>query len=135
MDSTKLNEFATAYTQAWCSQVAARVAAFFAERGSLQINDATASVGRKAITASVQEFMTAFPDLVVRMDRLKASGAQAEYHWTLTGTHTGASGTGKFVRLSGLEEWQFSPDGLIADSKGHFDAADYQRQLNDGTTE
>jgi hypothetical protein len=50
MDSTKLREFATKYTAAWCSQIAASVAAFFAEGGSLKINDGPPSVGRKAIT-------------------------------------------------------------------------------------
>jgi len=74
--------------------------------------------------------MTAFPDLVVKMDRLAVNGTKTEYHWTLTGTNTGPGGTGKFVRISGFEEWRFGPDGLIAESIGHFDAADYQRQLN-----
>jgi hypothetical protein len=55
--------------------------------------------------------MTAFPDLVVKMDRLAVDGAQAEYHWTLTGINTGPGGTGKSVRISGVEEWRFGPDG------------------------
>ncbi len=76
--------------------------------------------------------MTAFPDLVVKMDRLVVSGAKTEYHWTLIGTNTGPGGAGKFVRISDYEEWRFGPDGLIAESLGHFDAADYQRQLNAG---
>jgi steroid delta-isomerase-like uncharacterized protein len=133
MDSTKQNEFATKYTAAWCSQNAASVAAFFAEDGSFKINDGNQSVGRKAITASVQDFMTAFPDLVVKMHRLTVNGTQAEYHRTLTGTNTGPGGTGKIVRISGFEEWRFGPDGLIAASKGQFDATDYQRQLNAST--
>jgi len=73
--------------------------------------------------------MTAFPDLVVKMDRLVVTGAKTEYHWTLTGTNTGPEGTGSVVRVSGFEEWQFGLHGLIAESSGHFDAADYQRQL------
>jgi hypothetical protein len=77
--------------------------------------------------------MSAFPDLVVRMDRLAVSGTGTEYHWTLTGTNTGPGGSGKSVRISGYEEWRFGPDGLIAESTGHFDAADYQRQLNGGS--
>ena len=39
------------------------------------------------------------------------------------------------MRISGYEEWPIGPDGLIASSLGHFDAADYQRQLNDGADE
>ena len=40
--------------------------------------------------------------------------------------------TGKAVRISGYEEWTFGLDGLIAESKGHFDEAEYQRQLRVG---
>ncbi len=41
-------------------------------------------------------------------------------------------GTGKRVRFSGYEEWQISADGLIAESKGHFDNAEYEYQLEHG---
>jgi hypothetical protein len=132
MDSSTLNQFATRYTAAWCSQHAASVASFFGEQGSLKINDGASAIGRTAITNSARSFMTAFPDLVVKMDRLVVNGATTEYHWTLRGTNTGPGGTGKFVRISGYEERRFNPDGLIAESLGHFDAADYQRQLNAG---
>ena len=76
--------------------------------------------------------MSAFPDLVIRMDEVKESGTDVTYHWTLTGTHKGPGGTGRFVRISGFEQWSFSAKNLVADSKGHFDAADYQRQLHGG---
>ena len=127
-----LNDFATRYTAAWCSQHAASVASFFEEQGSLKINDGTPAVGRAAITNSAQSFMTGFPDIVVRMDRLVVKGAKTEYHWTLTGTNTGPGGSGKFVKISGFEEWRLGSDGLIAESLGHFNAADYERQLNAG---
>ena len=129
MEPSKLNEFATRYTTAWCSQNAASVAAFFSPTGSLKINDGNPSVGRTAITAAAQGFVTEFPDLIVRMDRLVVDAGHISYHWTLTGTNTSAGGTGKPVRISGYEEWRFGSDGLIAESKGHFDASDYQRQL------
>ena len=132
MDPVTLNEFALRYTAAWCSQDAATVASFFAESGSLTINDGSASVGRTAIAASAQGFMTAFPDMVVRMDRLDADGHRTRYHWTLTGTNTGPAGTGNAIRISGWEEWRLGGDGLIAESRGHFDQAEYQRQLTTG---
>ena len=132
MDANTLNDFATRYTAAWCGQRAASVASFFEEQGSLKINDGTPAVGRAAITHSAQSFMTAFPDIVVKMDRLVVKGTKTEYHWTLTGTNTGPGGTGKFVKISGFEEWRFGPDGLIAESLGHFDAADYEHQLKVG---
>jgi predicted ester cyclase len=131
MDERKLEDFATRYTAAWCSQNAASVASFFEKHGSLKINDGVPSVGRDAITQAAQSFMTAFPDLKIAMDRLVVNG-KTEYHWTLMGTNTGPKGTGRFVRISGYEEWSFGPDGLIAESLGHFDAADYQRQLSAG---
>ena len=132
MDSNKLNDFAARYTAAWCSQNAASVASFFAEQGSLKINNGAPQVGRAAITKSAQSFMTAFPDLAVIMDSVNKSGADITYHWTLTGTNTGPGGAGKFVRITGFEQWRFGRDGLIAESKGHFDTADYQRQLKVG---
>ena len=129
MDATQLNELGTKYTAAWCSQKAASVAEFFAEDGSLKINDGAPCVGRAAITAAAQGFMAAFPDMVVAMDSVSLGGGRAVYRWTLTGRNTGPGGTGKTVRVSGYEEWTFGADGLIAESKGHFDEAEYNRQL------
>ena len=129
MDTARLRDFATRYTAAWNSQNAASVASFYAETGSLTINDGVPSVGRAAITAAAQGFMTAFPDMVVTMDSVSLASSQALYHWTLTGTNTGPGGTGKTVRISGYEEWTFGGDGLIAALKGHYDEAEYRRQL------
>jgi steroid delta-isomerase-like uncharacterized protein len=131
MDVAKLKEFGTKYTAAWCSQNAASVAAFFAEDGSLAINNGSPSAGRAAITAAAQGFMTAFPDMVVAMDGVSLDGERAVYRWTLTGTNGGPGGTGRTVRISGYEEWTFGRDGLIAKSSGHFDEADYNRQLGE----
>jgi hypothetical protein len=52
-----------------------------------------------------------------------------KFHWTLTGTNTGPGGAGKRLRISGYELWKLDPDGLIGESKGHFDSAEYERQL------
>ena len=79
MESRTLREFATEYTAAWCSQSAASVAAFFAEGGSLKINEGAPSVGRKAITEAAQSFMTAFPDMVVTMDGITLEGAARRF--------------------------------------------------------
>jgi len=132
-----LRDFAKRYTAAWCSQDAAGVAAHYSPDGSLTINDGAPSVGRRAITEAAQAFMTAFPDLQVQMDGvlLQGDGAGAVYHWTLTGTNAGPGGTGHRVRVSGFEAWKIGEDGLIAESQGHFDSADYQRQLERGVEE
>jgi len=127
-----LEAFARRYAEAWCSQKPGRVASFFAETGSLSVNDGAPAVGRDAIAAVAQGFMTAFPDMIVTMDALKHGADGAEFHWTLLGANTGPGGTGKRVRISGFEAWQMDDRGLIARSLGHFDAAEYQRQLEHG---
>ena len=132
VDSRTLKDFATRYTAAWCSHRAASVAAFFGEHGSLRINDGVPAVGRDAIAQAAQGFMSAFPDLVVTMDGVSQSAEGVRYRWTLTGTNTGPGGAGKFVRISGFELWRFGADGLVAESLGHYDAANYQRQLSTG---
>jgi len=129
LEDQDMKDFVTRYTAAWCSQDPARVANFFAENGSLKINDGAPSVGRAAITEAARGFMSAFPDMVVAMDALDRQGDAYIYRWTLTGTNTGPGGTGNKVRISGYEEWTIGPDGLVAASLGHFDAADYDRQL------
>jgi hypothetical protein len=66
------------------------------------------------------------------MDKLLRRGERAEYHWTMLGTNTGPGGKGHWVRISGFELWEIGSDGLIASSRGQFDSAEYQRQLEHG---
>jgi predicted ester cyclase len=132
----ELNDFASRYAEAWCSQNPEKVAAFYAEEGSLSVNDRPPAVGRAAIAEIARGFMRDLPDMVVTMDDVLRdselggrSSCDAIFHWTLTGTNTGPGGTGKRVRISGYELWEFDNAGLVAESKGHFDAAEYERQL------
>src|SRR5271167_1375385 len=98
-DPAQLRDFAARYTAAWCSQDPARVAAFYSAEGSLSVNNDAPAVGRDAIAAIVQSFMTAFPDMRLEMDELLPQGDRAEYRWTLSGTNSGPGGTGKRVRI------------------------------------
>ena len=125
----ELRDFAMRYTAAWCSGNPASVAAFFSEDGSLVVNADAPAVGRGAITGVAQSFMSAFPDLRVVMDDIRFQGDAVVYYWTLTGVNTGPGGTGRKVRISGLENWRMGADGLIAASQGQFDENDYRRQL------
>ena len=77
-------------------------------------------------------FMSTFPDLRVIMDDVLVKDKYAEFHWTLTGTNSGAGGTGNWVCISGFEIWTLGEDGLIAESRGHFDNEEYERQLKGG---
>ena len=124
-----VQSFAVRYTAAWCSQDPARVAAFFAPDAKLTINGGEPAIGRAAITRVAADFMTSFPDMKVLLDALEPAGGRTIYRWTLVGTY---AATGKRVRISGYEDWLIGPDGLIAESLGHFDADEYARQLQHG---
>ncbi len=128
-DLAKIITFAKCYAEAWCSQNPESVAAFFAEKGSLSVNDGPPAVGRAAIAEVARGFMRDLPDMIVTMDDVTHDSDGTKFHWTLNGTNTGPGGTGKRVRISGYELWKLDPDGLIGESKGHFDSADYERQL------
>ena len=133
MDMTEVTEFATQYAAAWSSQDPVVFAAFYADNGSLTVNDGEPSVGRDAVEQTARDYMTAFPDMVVRQVEVRQKGDHVIFHWHWTGTNTGPDGTGNAVDLKGYEEWTIDSDGLILKSLGHFNEAEYQRQLNSGT--
>ena len=99
------------------------------ESASLSVNEDAPAVGRQAITQVAPGFMTEFPDMQVLLDDVVLQDDGAIFHWTLVGTNTGPGGTGRAVRISGCEVWQIGADGLIANSRGHFDILEYRRQL------
>lgn len=84
----------------------------------------------RAIAEGARGFMSyTFSDMIVTMDEVTRKSDGTKFHWTLTGTNTGPGSTGKCVRISGYELWKIDNDGLIRESKGHFDAVEYERQL------
>ena len=131
-DFAELTSFANRYAQAWCSENPESVAAFFAANGSLSVNDGAPAVGRAAIAEVARRFMRDLPDIVVMMDKVTRDSDGTKLRWTFTGTNTGPGGTGRRVRISGYELWKIDNDGLIAESKGRFDSAEYERQLKFG---
>lgn len=127
----ELVDMATRYAAAWSSGDPAALAAFYAEDGALVVNDGEPAAGREAVAARAAGFMEAFPDMVVSLVKVAGAGQQAVFHWRWTGTNTGPGGTGRAVDLRGYEEWTLRPDGLILESRGHYDEDDYHRQLSD----
>lgn len=132
MNLSELNDFAKRYAKAWCSQDPNSVAEFYAEGGSLSVNDGPPAVGRQAIAEEARGFMNTFPDMEVASDDVVRQPHGTEFHWTLRGTNTGPGGSGMRVRISGYELWQLDNGGLIRESKGHFDSAEYEHQLRYG---
>jgi len=115
-------DFAKRYAEAWCSRNPEAVAAFFAENTSLTVNDGSPT----PVLEVARGFMRDFPDMIVTFDKLEQRGDRTAFHWTLTGTY---AGTGNHVRISGYELWKIDNADLIAESSGHFDAAEYETQL------
>ena len=122
MTTNELNDFAARYAKAWCSQNPESVAAFFAENASLALNGGPPTPALEI----AHGFMRDFPDMIVSVDKLEPRGDRTAFYWTLTGTY---AGTGNRVRISGYELWKINNAGLIAESSGHFDRAEYERQL------
>ena len=81
----------------------------------------------RAITKVARGIMTAFPDMIVAIDSLITKPNGTEFHWTLTGTNSGPGGTGKKLKISGFELWQFDKDSFKQESIGRFDADEYNR--------
>lgn len=127
-----LDIFARSYAQAWGSKKPEFVASYFAEDGSLQVNDGDPAKGRNAISEVAQGFMIDLPDMIVRYDSLVPKSNGTEFHWTLIATNLGPAGTGKKVKVSGFELWKIGENGLIKESKGSFPSEKYNRQLEFG---
>jgi hypothetical protein len=124
-DPQQIEQLAREYTEAWCSRDATRVAAHYVRGGTISING-----GEPApITDVAESFVAAFPDIQVFMVDLVVTDDVVEYHWTFTGT---SAETGMSVRVPGSEEWKIGVDGLIAESRGQYDQAEYDRQLREG---
>jgi len=127
-DPDQLREFAQRYAETWCSHDPARVASHYAPGGMIAINGGEPT----EIMEVARSFISAFPDIQVFMNDLVFKDETVEFHWTFTGTSTAPGGTGHGVRINGFEEWTFGDDGLIASSLGHFDQAEYDRQVEHG---
>lgn len=127
----KLNmeTFARGYAQVWSGVRPEFVAMFYEENGVIQLNKGNPAEGRAQIAEVAQGFMRDLPDMEVAYDSLVTKPTGTEFHWTLTATHSGPSGTGNKVEVSGYELWQMGDNDRILKSQGHFPTEEYNRQL------
>jgi len=114
------------YTDAWNCGKPTAVAAFFHPDGMITINEGEPWCGREGIAAMAAGFFADVPDMKLACDHVRGSGKHAVYLWTFTGTH---ATTKRKLRVSGWEEWELDDAGLIAISRGNFDAEDYSQQV------
>ena len=102
-DLAALDKFAQGYAKAWCSHNPESVAAFFAERGSIRINNGPPAVGRAAIANEARAFMTTFPDMIVTFDKLERRRDRTAFHWTLIGTESAVMSFGRSTTMDSSE--------------------------------
>jgi len=115
----KMVEFGEKYTAAWNSKSPEKMASFYAEDGTLTVNNGTPAVGRKQLAETAKSYMEAFPDMKLTMDSLVADSGTFRYHWTFVGTNTGSEGTGNNVNFSGFERWTMNNEGLVQKINWH----------------
>src|SRR5215210_5800884 len=76
----EMTDFGKRYAQAWSSKDPNAVAALYSDSGSLTINDGKPAVGRAAIAEVVGGYMTAFPDMVLTMNKIVEKEGVWEFH-------------------------------------------------------
>jgi uncharacterized protein (TIGR02246 family) len=133
MCRTALVDFGTRYARAWSNGDPDALAAFYSESGSLTVNGGPPAVGRRAVADTARGFMEAYPAMLVTMEEIATRADATVFRWTFDGANTGPGGTGRRVHISGYEVWRLDADGLIAESQGHYDAAEWERQRRDGS--
>jgi SnoaL-like domain len=124
-DRKLIEELARTYTEAWCSHDIERIVDHYAAGGTIAFNGGE-PVGIREVA---NYFVATYPDGEIVMDDLVFNEDSVEYHWTVMGTR---ADTGNRVHISGYEEWTLGADGLIVESRRHYDQAEYERQLRDG---
>ena len=117
------------YAAAWSSGDPRAVASFFEADGRVVINNGEPIVGHAALAEMAAGFHAEFPDLVIKLDDFRCSAENAVFAWTLEGKH---AQTGNFVRVGGWEQWILTEANTIAQSRGYFDADEYDRQIAEG---
>jgi uncharacterized protein (TIGR02246 family) len=125
LNPEEVAKLAADYTSAWNSKSADAVASFYAEDGSIIINNGDPWSGRSRVRDMAAGFYADVPDLTLTCDDVRCSGTHAIYVWTFTG-HDASSGNPLTVR--GWEEWEIDGNLKVKSSRGWFDAEDYARQ-------
>jgi steroid delta-isomerase-like uncharacterized protein len=93
--------------------------------------------GQDAIRKDMEEFIRAFPDVEVNIERAVEKGDTVAYEITMSGTHTGPlvsptlelAPTNRKVKFGGGIFARFDQDGRIVEERRYYDAAGLLSQL------
>lgn len=126
LHSKPIAHMAAEYARAWSSGSPEAVANHYSENGQIEINGGEPHVGRAAIAEMAAGFFKDFPGMIVKCDNARSSDRNAVFVWTLEGEH---AETKHSVSISGWEEWLLDDNMQVVSSRGWFDAADFQDQI------
>lgn len=129
MTDEQATAFGQDYAATWSSGDPAEVVAMFTLDGTIIINGGPPAAGPQGIEGVAKSYMTAFPDLRVDCERMERDGPRWKWFWRMRGTFSGPGGTGKRVDIRGWEVLSLSSDGRIIYADGHYNQAEYERQL------
>ena len=125
-DRKQIEQLARTYTEAWCSRDPAQVAGHYVPGGTIAINGGDAT----GIADVAEAFIAAFPDIRGLHGRPRPPGGR--HRRVPLDIHRDERRDRQECARPGFEEWTIAPDGLIAESRGHYDQAEYDRQLQHG---
>ncbi len=110
---------------AWQRRDASALAADYAEDAVAESPIQGRLQGRARIREVYQQWMTAFPDLVLSTDDIVVDGNRAAQFITMTGTHAGAFGgiaaTGRTFQINAVLLFTLTDDGHITHSRRVYD--------------
>lgn len=129
MTDEQATAFGAQYAEVWSSSNPARVVSMFAPDGSITINGGPPAAGADGLENVALSYMSAFSDLLITCERMVRAGSQWKWFWRMRGTFSGPGGTGKRIDLRGWEVLTMTPEGRIRHAEGHFNQAEYERQL------
>lgn len=97
------------------------------------LNGTIVADNRNGLQASMNRFLTGFPDTKVTVDQIIIKDNNLVAHWTFSGTHTAIYGelppTGKKGNIRGCSTLQFNEKGEIMREEVYYNELDLLRQL------
>ena len=127
------SEIVSNYFAAWNSHSVEAILSTFAEGGVYVDPTVPAGVSGEGLSAMVEGYLNAFPDLVFQVvNIIDAGGDVIAAEWSIRATHSGALGpfspTWKTVSLRGVDVFHVR-DGKFQTVEGYYDSAAMQLQL------
>jgi steroid delta-isomerase-like uncharacterized protein len=135
MADRPLDALARDYNDAWNARDVDRIVSFWADDGVMDdVPFGNAVVGIDAVRKGVEEWLTAFPDMLSEQEGRSISIDDAvAYEWRLSatneGSYDGRPATGKRIEYRGIAVLEVNADGKIVRHTDYRDTYTILRQM------